>query len=83
MDPSKPVYQGLLKLVEDKDYFVLTTNVDHCFQKAGFDKKRLFYTQGGYGLFQCSEPCCRETWDNEGAIRQMMEEQRDMAGLLF
>lgn len=85
MDPSKPVYQDLLKLVEDKDYFVLTTNVDHCFQKAGFDKKRLFYTQGDYGLFQCSEPCCRETWENEAVIRQMMEEQRDMkvpAGLL-
>lgn len=77
-DPPKPVYQNLLKLVENKDYFVLTTNVDHCFQKVGFDKKRLFYTQGDYGLFQCSEPCCQETWDNEAVIRQMMEEQRDM-----
>ena len=57
MDTPKPVYNDLLKLVEDKDYFVITTNVDHCFQKAGFDKKRLFYTQGDYGLFQCSEPC--------------------------
>lgn len=77
-DPPKPVYQNLLKLVENKDYFVLTTNVDHCFQKVGFDKKRLFYTQGDYGLFQCSEPCCQETWENEGTIRQMIEEQRDM-----
>ncbi len=51
MDVPKPVYDDLLKLVADKDYFVITTNVDHCFQKAGFDKKRLFYTQGGYGLF--------------------------------
>ena len=57
MDPPKPVYRTLLKLVKDKDYFVLTTNVDHCFQKAGFDKKRLFYTQGDYGLWQCSMPC--------------------------
>ena len=56
MDAPKPVYDDLLKLVADKDYFVITTNVDHCFQKAGFDKKRLFYTQGDYGLFQCSEP---------------------------
>ena len=56
MDAPKPVYDDLLKLVSDKDYFVITTNVDHCFQKAGFDKKRLFYTQGDYGLFQCSEP---------------------------
>ena len=78
MDPPKPVYDTLLELVEGKDYFVLTTNVDHCFQKAGVDKKRLFYTQGDYGLFQCSEPCCQETWDNETAIRQMVERQRDM-----
>ena len=74
----KPVYDDLLKLVQDKDYFVITTNVDHCFQKAGFDKKRLFYTQGDYGLFQCSEPCCQETFDNEVVIRQMMEQQEDM-----
>ena len=78
LDPPKPVYNELLSLVEDKDYFVLTTNVDHCFQKAGFEKERLFYTQGDYGLFHCSEPCCQETWDNEALIRQMVEEQRDM-----
>ena len=78
MDAPRPVYESLLKLVADKDYFVITTNVDHCFQKAGFDKKRLFYTQGDYGLFQCSEPCCQETFDNEAAIRQMMERQEDM-----
>ena len=78
MDALKPVYDDLLKLVADKDYFVITTNVDHCFQKAGFDKKRLFYTQGDYGLFQCSEPCCQETFDNEAVIREMMERQEDM-----
>lgn len=78
MDAPKPVYKDLLALVRDKDYFVITTNVDHCFQKAGFDKKRLFYTQGDYGLFQCSEPCCQETFDNEAVIREMMERQEDM-----
>ncbi len=78
MDAPKPVYDELLALVRDKDYFVITTNVDHCFQKAGFDKKRLFYTQGDYGLFQCSEPCCQETFDNEKMIRQMMERQKNM-----
>ena len=78
MDAPKPVYDDLLKLVADKDYFVITTNVDHCFQKAGFDKKRLFYTQGDYGLFQCSEPCCQETFDNEAAIREMVRRQEDM-----
>ena len=77
-DAPKPVYETLLKLVADKDYFVITTNVDHCFQKAGFDKKRLFYTQGDYGLFQCSEPCCQETFDNEAAIREMVKRQKDM-----
>ena len=78
MDAPKPVYDDLLKLVQVKDYFVITTNVDHCFQKAGFDKKRLFYTQGDYGLFQCSEPCCQETFDNEAMIREMVTRQEDM-----
>ena len=78
MDAPKSVYENLLKLVADKDYFVVTTNVDHCFQKAGFDKRRLFYTQGDYGLFQCSEPCCQETFDNETVIRQMIERQENM-----
>lgn len=78
MDPPKPVYEDLLELVKDKDYFVLTTNVDHCFQKAGFEKERLFYTQGDYGLFQCSEPCCQETWDNEEIIGEMIRRQDHM-----
>ena len=77
-DAPKPVYEDLFKLVQDKDYFIITTNVDHCFQKAGFDKKRLFYTQGDYGLFQCSEPCCQETFDNEAVIREMVKRQENM-----
>lgn len=74
---GKP-YSDLLKAVSGKDYFVLTTNVDHRFQLAGFDKKRLFYTQGDYGLWQCSEPCCNETFDNENAVRTMVKEQCNM-----
>ena len=74
----KSVHEVLLELVRDKDYFVITTNVDHCFQEAGFDKKRLFYTQGDYGLFQCSEPCCQETFENETVIREMVERQENM-----
>ena len=77
-DTPKPVYESLLKLVADKDYFVITTNVDHCFQKAGFDKKQLFYTQGDYGLFQCSEPFCQETFDNEDIVLEMLKQQKDM-----
>ncbi len=74
----KGVYDDLFRLVQDKDYFVLTTNVDHCFQKAGFDKQRLFYTQGDYGLWQCSKPCHDETYDNETVIRKMVAEQENM-----
>ena len=78
VDAPKPVYQDLFALVKDKDYFVITTNVDHCFQKTGFDKKRLFYTQGDYGLFQCSVPCHQATYDNETVVRRMLNEQNDM-----
>lgn len=71
----RPVYEKLYALVKNKDYFVLTTNVDPCFQKAGFDKHRLFYTQGDYGLFQCSKPCHQETYDNEQVICEMVAAQ--------
>ena len=71
----KPMYPLLLSLVKDKDYFVLTTNVDHQFQLAGFDKKRLFYTQGDYGLFQSVDPSNRKTYDNEAWVMRAMEAQ--------
>ena len=77
-DAPKTVYADLLRLVKDKDHFVITTNVDHQFQKAGFDKKRLFYTQGDYGLFQCSKPCCNKTYDNESIVKEMIERQKDI-----
>lgn len=75
--PGKP-YTDLLELVRDKEYFVLTTNVDHQFQLAGFDKQRLFYTQGDYGLWQCSKPCHQAAYDNEEQVRRMIAEQKDM-----
>ena len=78
VDAPLPVYQVLLALVKDKDYFVLTTNVDHQFQRSGFDKKRLFYTQGDYGLWQCSKACHCKTYDNENTVRQMVARQRAM-----
>ncbi|MDE7296830.1 MAG: Sir2 silent information regulator family NAD-dependent deacetylase [Clostridia bacterium] len=77
-DIPKPVYNELFRLVCGKEYFVITTNVDHCFQKAGFDKHRLFYTQGDYGLLQCSVPCHDKTYDNEEIVRDMVEKQKDM-----
>ena len=75
MDAPKDTYKKLYELVKDKDYFVITTNVDHCFQKAGFDKKRLFYTQGDYGLFQSLNPDIRENFDNKEWIMKVMESQ--------
>ena len=84
IDPPKSVYQDLLSLVQDKDYFVITTNVDHQFQRACFDKKRLFYTQGDYGLFQSTDPEVRETFDNEEWAMEAMEAQgftRDEDGI--
>ena len=78
VDPPLPVYRQLLELVRDKDYFVLTTNADHCFQKAGFQKERLFYTQGDYGLWQCSRACHQKTYDNEEQVRRMVEQQQHL-----
>ena len=78
IDAPKDTYQKLLQLVKDKDYFVLTTNVDHQFQKAGFDKKRLFYTQGDYGLWQCSKPCHQKTYDNKEIVEKMLLQQKDL-----
>ena len=76
IDPPKPVYRDLLRLVRDKDYFVVTTNVDHQFQRAGFDKTRLFYTQGDYGLFQSADHSIRRTYDNEEWVMEAMAAQR-------
>ena len=75
MAPSKPVYDDLLALVRERNYFVITTNVDHCFQRAGFDKKRLFYTQGDYGLFQSADGRIKKTWDNEAWVMKAMAAQ--------
>ena len=74
---GKP-YMDLLNIIKEKDYFVLTTNVDHQFQLAGFDKKRLFYTQGDYGLWQCSKACHNKTYDNKETVYNMVSEQKDM-----
>ena len=74
----RDTYDKLRQLVEDRDFFVITTNVDHQFQLAGFPKERLFYTQGDYGLWQCSEPCHAQTYDNFETVRRMIAEQRDM-----
>lgn len=76
--PKSAVHEALLHIVREKDYFVLTTNVDHLFQNNAFEKNRLFYTQGDYGLWQCKTPCHRKTYDNEDAVRRMTAAERDM-----
>lgn len=78
MDVDNGTYRLLFELMKDKDYFVITTNVDHQFQKAGFNKHRLFYTQGDYGLWQCSVPCHQKTYDNEETVEAMFEQQKNM-----
>lgn len=78
VDTPKPVYSRLHQLMKERNYFVLTTNVDHQFQRAGFDKKQLFYTQGDYGLWQCSKACHNKTYDNEETVRSMISEQKEM-----
>ena len=74
---AAPLYKKLYEIVKDKNYFVITTNVDHQFQLAGFDKKRLFYTQGDYGLFQCKNKCHNKTYDNEDIIKEMVLNIKD------
>ena len=78
VDAPKDTYRKLFRLLDGSEFFVLTTNVDHQFQQAGFPKNRLFYTQGDYGLWQCSKPCCAETHDNYATVKRMVEEQRDL-----
>lgn len=75
--PPSDVHEKLLELVRDKNYFVLTTNVDHLFQNNGFEKARLFYTQGDYGLYQCPTPCHEKTYDNEKSVREMAAAQEN------
>ena len=75
IDAPKPVYGNLLRLVKNKEYFVITTNVDHQFQKAGFDKTRLFYTQGDYGLFQSVNRNIQKTYNNEEWVIKALEAQ--------
>lgn len=78
VDTESALHKKLLEIIRDKDYFVLTTNVDHLFQTNGFDKSRLFYTQGDYGLFQCSTPCHNQTYDNEKSVREMHAAEENM-----
>lgn len=76
LPPALDLYQKIFALIQDKNYFVLTTNVDHQFQKAMVPQERLFFTQGDYGLFQCEIPCCQQTFSNETVVREMIDQQK-------
>ena len=75
--PALPLYTELYDIVKNKGYFVLTTNVDHQFYKAGFDEKRIFATQGDYGKIQCQKACHPKTYDAKDLFRKMDKARRD------
>lgn len=77
LPPAMPLYRRLYEIVKEKDYFVLTTNVDHQFQKAGFQAERIFATQGDYGNIQCEKGCHSKIYDAEDMFRQMEQARRD------
>lgn len=70
---SLPLYQDLYELVKDKETFVITTNVDGQFVKAGFDEAFFFEVQGNYGEFQCSLPCQQEVFPNQELVEAMVQ----------
>lgn len=72
------LYQDLYQVIKDKDYFVITTNVDSQFVKSGFNPERLFEVQGNYGEWQCSVPCSQTLYDNEDAVLDMVRQTKDL-----
>lgn len=75
--PAQPLYRKLFALVKDKEYFVLTTNVDGQFEKAGFLPERTFAVQGDYGLIQCAKGCHDKLYDDRALVSRMVAKQRD------
>ena len=75
--PALPLYRSIYELVKDKDYFVLTTNVDHQFYKAGFDENRIFATQGDYGEIQCAKGCHVKVYDAIEMFHQMNQARKN------
>lgn len=72
-----PLYKKVYELVKNKKYFVLTTNADHQFYKAGFGEDKIFATQGDYGLVQCMRGCHQKTYDDIFMMKQMNEARED------
>ena len=66
------LYSQLLEIVKDKDYFILTTNVDHQFWINGFENERIFATQGDYGLMQCAKACHNKLYNNKDFIKEAL-----------
>ena len=75
-EPLK-LYQELYSLIKVKDYFVITTNVDGQFEKAGFEKERVFETQGDYAYLQCENACHNKLYYNYDLVNEWLKNTKD------
>ena len=71
------LYKDVLNLVKDKKYFVITTNVDDQFYKAGFDKEKVFAMQGSFKYIQCSKACHNKLYDATDLVKEMINKTKD------
>lgn len=76
-EASTELYRMLLHAVGRKEWFVITTNVDGQFEKAGFDRERIFAVQGDYAYLQCAEACHDKLYYNEALVREMTQNTKD------
>jgi NAD-dependent SIR2 family protein deacetylase len=67
-----PIYIDLFELLKDREYGIITTNVDGQLEKAGFPKEKIFAPQGDYALFQCSRSCTEDVYDNKELVATML-----------
>ena len=72
-----PLYKKVYEMIKDKEHFVLTTNVDHQFFKAGFADEDIFATQGDYGLIQCEKGCHNKTYNAINMFKQMNQARKE------
>ncbi len=73
-----PLYRELLELVKDRNYFVITTNVDVQFRKAGFDPEKIFEVQGDYGLMQCAVGCHPKVYSDKETVENILHHSHDL-----
>ena len=71
------LYKDILKLIKNKEYFVITTNVDDQFYKSGFDENKIFAIQGSYRYIQCSQACHNKVYDATEIVKEMISKTKD------